>query len=222
MADQTPPSPQPGWQPGSDPKAAAKAAKAYAKASRPWWQKKRFILLAAIVVIVIIAVATSGGGGDGDNGPQKVGGSPQSSGADNGPGTKSNPIKVGETVKLEGTQYTVRKVRKSASVGGQYVDQKANGIYVVVTLTIENKKKETHTFSDSAAKLVTKDGITYSTDEDGSIYADNSLVLEDMQPDVPKTGVLVFDVPPAKAKGSVLKVSDLFGNGSAYIDLGLK
>jgi hypothetical protein len=48
------------------------------------------------------------------------------------------------------------------------------------------------------------------------------LVFEDMQPDLPKTGVLVFDVPPARAKGSVLQVSDLFGNGSAYIDLGLK
>lgn len=43
-----------------------------------------------------------------------------------------------------------------------------------------------------------------------------------MQPDLPKTGVLVFDIPPARAKGAVLEVSDLFGNGSAYINLGLR
>jgi len=236
MADQAPPPPpQPGWQPGPDPKAAAKAAKAYAKASRPWWKKKRFILLAVIVVIVVIAAA-SGGGSDKKDGPEKVAISPGSSGADNGggdksggdkssgdgtAGTKSNPIKVGETVKLEGTQYTVRRVRKTPSVGGEFSKQKANGIYVVVTLTIENKKKETHTFMSNAATLVTADGVDYSTDDDGSMAADNPLILEDMQPDVPKTGVLVFDVPPAKAKGSVLKVSDLFGNGSAYIALGL-
>jgi len=217
MSEQQPP---PGFDPTTNPKAAAKAAKAYAKASRPWFKKKRWWLLGAIVVIVVIIVAANAGGG---GGPTKVtdnSGSSTSAKGDGTDGTKSNPVKVGETVQLEGTRYTVKKVVKKARVGGPY-GEKADGVFVVVTLTIENMKDETKTFVDSAAKLVAADGNEYATDDDGQIYAQNSLVLEDMQPKLPKTGVLVFDVPPAKTAGAKLKLSDLFGGGDAYVDLGL-
>jgi hypothetical protein len=215
--------PTPGFDPGVNPKAAAKAAKAYAKASRPWYRKKRWWALAAVVVIVIIAVATS----NGSDGPKKVdnassastGGSTKS--GDNTAGTEKNPIKIGETVELAGTRYTVKKVDTTSQIGGDF-GTKADGKFVVVTLTIENMKNETKTFSESAAKLVAADDTQYSTDDDGSIFADNSLILEDMQPELPKTGVLVFDVPPSKLAGAKLKVSDLFGKGDAYVDLGLK
>ena len=92
-------------------------------------------------------------------------------------------------------------------------------------LTIENKKDETKTFSDEAAKVIAGNGKKYSTDNDGTFAAigggDETLILADMQPDVPKTGTLVYDVPVGKAKGAMLEVSDLFGGGEAYIDLGL-
>jgi len=214
-------------QPGMNPKAAAKAAKAYAKASRPWFKKKRWWVLAAVVVIVVI-IAASTSGGDGpkkvaDNGSSKstskaAGKDGAKGGAD---GTKAKPIKIGETVELAGTRYTVKKATTASSIGGDY-GTKADGKFVVVTLTIENMKDETKTFSESAARLVTRDGKEYATDDDGSIYSDKPLILEDMQPDLPKTGALVFDVPPAKVAGAKLKVSDLFGEGDAYVDLGLK
>lgn len=219
----TEPTPTPGYDP-SNPKASAKAAKAYAKATRPWYRKKRWWILAVVVVIIVVASVSSGGG---SNGPKKIdnaggssaGGSSKASG--NTAGTKSNPIKVGETVQLAGTRYTVKGVKTTSKVGGEF-GKKADGIFVVVTLTIENMKNSTKTFSDDAAKLIASDGTQYSTSDDGQIYANNSLVLEDMQPQLPKTGTLVYDVPPAKTAGAVLKVSDLFGEGDAYVDLGLK
>ena len=170
--------------------------------------------------------------GASDNGPEKVrgqpsaGSSPDADGGDsNKAGSRSNPFKVGDTVKLTGTQYTVKSARKGPSVGSVYSKQKANGVYVIVELTIENKKDETKTFLDEAAKVIGGNGKTYSTDNDGTFAAiggdEQPLFLEDMQPDVPKTGTLVYDVPVGKAKGSMLEVSDLFGGGEAYIDLGL-
>ena len=221
--------PTPGFDPGVNPKAAAKAAKAYAQASRPWYRKKRW-LLAAVVVIVVIAATTGGGGGsDGptkvDNGASTATGGPArsgtaTSGADTA-GTEKNPVKVGETVELAGTRYTVKRVDTTTNVGGQF-GAKADGRFVVVTLTIENMKNQTKTFSESAAKLITAGGTQYSTDDDGSLMADHPLILEDMQPELPKTGTLVFDVPPSKLAGAELEVSDLFGKGDAYVDLGLK
>jgi len=225
MTDQLPP-PPPGANHGDNPKAAAKAAKAYAKATRPWYKKKRFVIPIALVVLIVLISALNGGG---DDGPEKVdNGSSSNSKSDDGDkaGSKKNPIKIGETVKLQGTQYTVKSAKATAEVGSEFFKEKADGIYVVVELTIENKKDETKTFSDNAAKLIAGNGKKYSTDSDGTIAAigddGEPLIFEDMQPDVAKTGLLVFDIPKAAAKGSLLEVSDLFGRGEAYIDLGLK
>ena len=229
--------PAPYW-PGDDPKAMAAAEKAFRKASRPWFKKKRFVIPLAIVALMVLGSQVGGG----ESGPEKVASSPADSKADSTnamtttksaakpsaasakAGSKSNPIKVGETVKLEGTQYTVKQVRTASAVGSEFLKDQADGTFVVVTLTIENKKSETKTFSDSAAKFVAKDGNKYSTDSDGTIAvmgnSEEPLFLADMQPDLPKTGKLVFDVPPAKVKGGLLEVSDLFGRGEAYIALG--
>lgn len=202
-----------------NPKAAAKAAKAYAKASRPWYKKKRWI--AAIVVGVIILAAALGGGGD--EGATRASGS--GGGGDAEQVTQADPVAVGETVELEGTQYTVDSAKTQGSVGNEFFKEEAGGVYVVVAITIQNTKDETKTFLDSAAVFVGSNGKKYSTDTDGTIAASGddgeTLIFEDMQPDVPKSGILVFDVPEAAVEGGQLEVSDLFGRGEAYVDLGL-
>lgn len=215
-------------------RADAKAEKAYAKASRPWYKKKRWIGLIAIIALFVIIPATSGSD---TGGPEQVSASTSSSddsssSNDQGSssksdkaGSKSNPIKVGETVKLEGTQYTVKSAKRSATVGGQFLEEEANGVFVVVKLTIENKKDETKTFLDESTKFISTDDKKYSTDSEGTVASlgegDESFIFMDMQPDVPESGILVYDVPVGKAKGGLLEVSDLFGGGEAYIDLGL-
>lgn len=202
-----------------NPKAAAKAAKAYAKASRPWYKKKRFIIPIVLVVLIVIATATSSG----DTGPTAGGGD----GEDESGGSaasQAEPVAVGETVSLEGTSYTVESVETTDTVGDEFFEEAAGGVYVVVELTIENTRNETRTFSDTAATLVGSNDKSYSTDSDGTIAASTdggSLIFEDMQPDVAKTGLLVFDVPEEAAAGAMLEVADLFGRGEAYIDLGL-
>ena len=202
-----------------NPKAAAKAAKAYAKASRPWFKKKRYILL--ILIVLGIGISVAGGGGDDDGGAKKVDGNGKATAA----ASKKVTVKVGETVELEGTRYTVNSAKTAASVGGEYFKEEAGGVYVIVAITIENTKDETKTFSSTAAKLVAGNDKKYSTDDDGTLAAigddGETLIFEDMQPDVAKSGVLVYDVPKAAVKGSKLEVSDLFGRGEAYIDLGL-
>ena len=206
-----------------DAKAQAKAAKAYAKAQRPWFKKKRFVFPIALVALIVIISALSGG----DDGAEKVAASTSGdkTSADSKKVSKDKPIKVGETVKLKGTQYTVDKVSLEDSVGGEFLKEEAKGQYVVVEITIENKKDETKVFSDSAAKFTTTDGKSYSTDSDASIAVAGDggtpLLFEEMQPDLPTNGTLVYDVPKNKVKGGLLEVSDLFGGGEAYIDLGL-
>ena len=236
MSGTTPAPPHPGFDPNANPKAAAKAAKAYAKASRPWFKKKRWWALGVIVLIIIISVATSGG----NDGPKVVdnGGSSSSvsNQADTGSaktggkaelGSKENPARVGQTVELAGTRYTVKKAKAASKIGDPSMfGARANGTFVIVTLTIENMKNETKTFMQDATKFLAPSGASYSPDSNGTTAAMGTnkepLWLADMQPRLPKTGVIVFDVPPSALKGGLLEVSDLFGEGSAYINLGLR
>ena len=202
-----------------DAKAQAKAAKAYAKAQRPFYKKKRVIIPAAIVAV--IAIKAGSGGGESDNGTAVDNGSHASTKSSTKAGSTSKAFKVGQTVQLEGTRYTVTGASTRGNIGGQW-GQKADGTFVVVDLTIENKKDETKTFMDSAATFVAKDGTKYKGSDAAIYLGDASLFLRDMQPDLATKGKLVFDVPPAKVAGGVLLVEDLFGRGDAHINLGLK
>ena len=203
-----------------DAKAQAKAAKAYAKAQRPFYKKKRVIIPAAILAVVAISQASGGGASDNATAVDSKG-SHTSTKSSTQSHTASKTFNVGQTVELEGTQYTVTGASTQSNIGGQF-GQKADGTFVVVDLTIENKKDETKTFMDSAATFVAKDGTKYEG-SDAAIYLGNaSLLLRDMQPDLATKGKLVFDVPPAKVAGGVLLVEDLFGRGEAHINLGLK
>lgn len=203
-----------------DAKAQAKAAKAYAKAQRPFYKKKRVIIPAAILAIFVIAQVS--GGGESDNGTAVDNkGSHASTKSSGHTGSATKTFKVGQTVSLEGTHYTVTGASTQSNIGGQF-GQNADGKFVVVDLTIENKKDETKTFMDSAATFVAKDGTKYSGSDAAIYLGDASLFLRDMQPDLATKGKLVFDVPPAKVAGGVLLVEDLFGRGEAHINLGLK
>lgn len=208
----------PQFNPGEDPKAAAKAAKAYGKAQRPWYKKKRFIIPLVFIALVVVVAALSD---TEQNGAKKVsGGGQTTSGSDSGDGPLT--VRIGETIELEGTQYTVKRVRTAARVGDEYVNEQADGKFVLITLTIENKKDSSKTFLDEAAKLIGGNGKEYSTDTDAQIHLEKPLMFEEMDPDVPKTGELVFDVPAAAVAGSKLRLSDLYGRGEAYVKLGLK
>lgn len=214
-------------QPPENPRAAAKAAKAYAKANRPWYRKKRWI--AAIIIGVLVLFAAVSGGGE--EGATRAESSDAAAGGAAGDETEAEqvtqdaPVAVGEAVELEGTRYIVESVRTSPTVGSEFFEEQASGVYVIVDLTIENLKDETKVFSDTAAVFRANNDKTYSTDSDGTFAAigddGEPLIFEEMQPDLPKTGMLVFDVPESVVAGGLLEVSDLFGRGEAFIDLGL-
>jgi hypothetical protein len=208
-----------------DAKAQAKAAKAYAKAQRPYYKKKRVIIPAAILGVAVLSQAASGGeSGSEAKAVSDKGAASAAKDAGSAPkdaGSSQDTFEVGQAVELEGTQYTVTGVSTQGNIGGQF-GENADGEFVVVDLTIENKKDETKTFLDSAATFHAGDGTSYQGSNAAIYLGDDSLFLREMQPDLPTKGKLVFDLPPAKIAGGVLVVEDLFGGGEARIDLGLK
>jgi hypothetical protein len=124
---------------------------------------------------------------------------------------------------LKGTQYTVKRARVAQSVGDEFnrANAPAGTVFAIVTVTLVNKKNETHTISTDAMKFVGRSGKSYSPDTDASVAGQGTLILEEIQPDVPKTGNVIFAVPRAQIHGSKLRVEDFFSDAHGFIRLGL-
>ena len=126
---------------------------------------------------------------------------------------------VGTPVTNSGTTYKVTDVKTGHQIGGQYGAQ-SSGVFVVVGLELTNNKDETKTFTDSSATLVTMDGNRYESTSD-ALYLDDSLMMEEIQPDLTTRGHTAFDVPAGKVPGAKLVIEDIWGNGEVVVNLGL-
>lgn len=207
-----------------DAKAEAKAAKAYAKAQRPWYKKKRWIISLGLLLIIVAASAGSGGGGSDDK--SDSGGDKSASDGGGGGNKKEDDGKsgsVGQALNNAGTTYKVTKAETTNVVGDPELGgARADGMFVVVDLQLTNNKDETKTFTEANAKIKTTDDKEYETSDKAVLaFADQSLLLKDIQPDLTTKGKLAFELPPNKVSGSKLVIEDIFGDGKVTVDLGL-
>lgn len=134
---------------------------------------------------------------------------------------KSRPAKIGETLTLKGTSYKVTKVEKAAKLGSDFVATKASGVFIVVSLTLTNRKDRPATIFADNVRISGGNGKSYSVDTDSIGHFDNALaILEEIQPDVHERFVAVYDLPKRAVRGSRLEVRDLFSDSTGTIDLG--
>jgi hypothetical protein len=130
--------------------------------------------------------------------------------------------KVGDRVTLKGTTYRVTSAETTDSLGTNEFDTvQANGQFVVVKLTLTNRKDEPATILEDNLRLIGGNGKNYTTSTDAILAVEDSFLLEEIQPDVSQKGTLVYDLPPGAVKGAKLEVTDLFSDSKAEIKLGL-
>jgi hypothetical protein len=93
--------------------------------------------------------------------------------------------------------------------------------FVVVDVTLTNKKDETKTFTDSTAVL-RSGGVTFKATSKGAfVFGDQDLTVKEVQPGLPTRGKLAFEVPTGKTKGAQLVIEDFWGDGEIVVKLGL-
>ena len=98
--------------------------------------------------------------------------------------------------------WQVPSAKKAKRLGDEYINETADGVFVVVNLRVTNGKDESVTLNSDQVTLEV-DGKEYSTDSDGTtqlMFEDTeSFFLEDLGPDVTTKGAVAFDVPPGGA-----------------------
>ncbi len=133
---------------------------------------------------------------------------------------QGTPVAVDQlTWRVSGSPYT------SATLGdNEYTGATANGVFVVVPMTVRNGKNETVTVNSSMVKLVAG-GKEYESDSDGQVAlmgsSQKSFFLDDIGPDLSQAGTVVFDAPRAalRAKPEVCIGELGFGPSTGCIAL---
>lgn len=99
----------------------------------------------------------------------------------------------------------------------------ADGIFIVVPLTVEVLGKETGLIMPDQLKLIDSQGRRFAADEDPYVsltVAENLIFNKQLNPNVRTKGIVVFDVAE-DAKGLRLEVNDSAFTTKGYIELGI-
>lgn len=128
-------------------------------------------------------------------------------------------IGIGQQTEVGNFIYTVERTYFKKSIGDEFLNQQADGIYLLVTLSIKNISNESRTLDNSLFKLTDDNGTEYESSTDGSTALEfsggKSIFLKQCQPNITTKGTLVFEVPK---KGEYnLHLSGGFWNGNTAV-----
>ncbi|GAA2745331.1 DUF4352 domain-containing protein [Terrabacter aerolatus] len=181
---------------------------------KSWFARHKIITgLLALVLIGVVASAVNGGGSSlpTTTSPGAAGGRGGDAPAEGAPAS----AKVGQKVRDGQFEFTVTKVQKGVkSVGDQYLNEKAQGQFVLVNVTVSNIGDSAQTLSDSSQKVRDAKGREFSSDTAAAIYVkDNKVFLEEINPGNTVKGTLVFDMPKGTEPASIELHDSPFSDG---------
>lgn len=175
-------------------KIKAEDGKVYVE-KKPFYKRVWFIVLAAIVVIGVFA--NMGGDSDSKDATAK---STATSEATTDSSTKASSeetvYSVGQTFTVGDVEYTVNSVSTTQTVGDEFLNETAQGTYLLLNVTIKNNGDDALSVSNDYFTLY-KGKTKYTSDSTASLYAsdDSGFFLEKVNPGNALTSNVAFDIP---------------------------
>ena len=215
---------------GSTPVEPSAPDSSLAKPKKPIW--KRWWFIAAAAVIVIGAIANSGSSTETTATSDPASQAPASQApasqapasqapASQAPAPKAACDIPSKEVRDGKFAFKVKSVKSGVDeVGGQYLNQKAQGQYVIVRLKVTNIGDESQTFFGDNQKLYDTKGREFDADGTANAYAneDATGLLSDINPGNSLSVNVVFDLPKS-AKAQKVKLFDSAFSGGVEVCL---
>lgn len=120
--------------------------------------------------------------------------------------------KVGDRVEVGDFAYTVQNVWKINEINTSSQIKKADGVFLTLDVSIENIANETKTLFGLGLVLVDEKGRTFQN-------SFNNFFLNQMQPGLPKRGIVAFDIPLNIKPRLEVSSNRLMSNEKKYIVL---
>lgn len=114
-------------------------------------------------------------------------------------------VSIGQPIRVGDVEYVVNSRDVTGEVGDNYLNKKANGVYLVVNVTVKNLGDDSLFVNNNYFKLLKGDK-EYESDSSAGIYAnkDSKFFLSKINPESELTGNVVFDVTKETADASDL------------------
>lgn len=110
--------------------------------------------------------------------------------------------KIGDQIEVGNFSYVVNSAKYAKTLGNEFMQQTSDGYFLVVNVTFRNNDKEEHTLDNSFFKLTDETGTEFSSSSEGATALEmtgkETLFLKQCNPNITKSGNLVFEVPEKK------------------------
>lgn len=197
-------------------------------------KKKNFfvrhkILTGVLALGLVAGIAAAAGGGSKDGGSSNAGsptsaaapaksGSAASSGGQSSAAAqeKKDALPALGTPVTDGKfTFTVSRVERNVpSIGGQYMNKKAQGSYTLVHITVKNTGTDAQSLMADSQKAYDANGVGYEATSDGAFYIEgNDTLFTEINPGNTLKGILVFDTPAGTKLTKVRLHDSMFSNG---------
>ncbi|MCS4488510.1 DUF4352 domain-containing protein [Streptococcus sciuri] len=171
---------------------------------KPFYKRVWFIVLAILVVIGVFADSDDSKKATSTSTITRKAGTAYSSSKagtiDSSSEVSSEKVEtdyfVGQTFTVGDVEYTVNSVSTSQTVGDEFINETAQGTYLLLNITVKNNGDNALSVSNDYFTLY-KGKTKYTSDSKASLYASNhtGFFLEEVNPGNALTGTVAFDIP---------------------------
>lgn len=123
---------------------------------------------------------------------------------------------IGDTVTDGKLAFTITKVKTGVKqIGDEFLNEKADGSYTIVSLKVKNVGHESAMFDDSSQYVYSTKDDKYSADSEADIYLDGSnAFLNEINPGNTVKGKMAFDMPKGVSAATIELHGGMFSGGA--------
>ncbi|HFI0177634.1 TPA: DUF4352 domain-containing protein [Streptococcus suis] len=192
---------------------------------KPFYKRIWFIVLVGLFVIGGLQSVLGGGSNSSTSSSQATSTTTQTTtetSASSSEKSEEVTYSIGQEVPVGDVVYLVNSKEVTTNVGGEF-GKTANGVFLVLNVTVKNNGKEAITVTDDFFTLL-KGDVEYKSDSTAGIYAnqDAKFFLTEVNPENSVTGNVVFDITEETANDPSiqLRVQTVFwGTETGVINL---
>ena len=192
---------------------------------KPFYKRVWFIVLVGLFVIGGLQSVLGGGSNSSTSSSQDTSTTTQTTteaSASSSEKSEEVTYSIGQEVPVGDVVYIVNSKEVNTNVGGEF-GKTANGIFLVLNVTVKNNGKEAVTVTDDFFTLL-KGDVEYKSDSTAGIYAnqDANFFLTEVNPENSVTGNVVFDITEETANDPSIQLrvqTGYFGTETGVINL---
>lgn len=193
---------------------------------KPFYKRVWFIVLVGLFVIGGLQSVLGGGSNSSTSSSQATSTTTQTtteaSASSSEEQKEATTYSIGQEVPVGDVVYLVNSKEVTTNVGGEF-GKTANGVFLVLNVTVKNNGKEAITVTDDFFTLL-KGDVEYKSDSTAGIYAnqDTNFFLTEVNPENSVTGNVVFDITEETANDPSIQLrvqTGFWGTETGVINL---